>query len=174
MRAIDALDRAAFQTPEAVFVQQGTTAITYAQAAALTHRIAARAQALGAAPGTRVAFLSPNDWRGLVFMYGLWRAGLVLVPVNVRNSAAMNAAILRQHRPVVMVHHSDVAALAARSRLSCLLCSPGAAWIAQTARCHPCMSGWHLKERWRWTYRVTRPRRGRCTQPVGPPAPPRV
>jgi len=114
MRAIDALDRAAFQTPDAVFVQQGPMAVTYAKAAALTHRMAARAQALGAAPGTRVAFLSPNDWRGLVFMYGLWRAGLVLVPVNVRNSAAMNAAILRQHRPVVMVHHSDVAELAAR------------------------------------------------------------
>lgn len=112
MRAIDALDRTAFQTPEAVFVQQGGAVVTYAQAAAATHRIAARIQSLGATPGTRVAFLSPNDWRGLIFMYGLWRAGLVLVPVNVRNSAAMNAAILRQHRPTVMVHHSEVSELA--------------------------------------------------------------
>ncbi len=114
MRAVDALDRAAHANPDAIFVLQGTAAVTYAQAVALTHRIAARVQAMGARPGTRVAFLSPNDWRGLVFIYGLWRAGLVLVPVNVRNSAAMNAAILRQHRPVAMVYHSDDAELAAR------------------------------------------------------------
>lgn len=114
MRAVDALDRAAHAMPEAIFVLQGTRSVTYAEAVALTHRIAARTQAMGVQSGTRVAFLSPNDWRGLVFMYGLWRAGLVLVPVNVRNSAAMNAAILRQHRPTAMVYHSDVAELAAR------------------------------------------------------------
>lgn len=114
MRAIDALDRAALANPNAVFVLQGTTAVTYAQAVALTHRIAARIQSTGVQPGTRVAFLSPNDWRGLIFMYGLWRAGLVMVPVNVRNSAAMNAAILRQHRPQAMVYHSDVSELASR------------------------------------------------------------
>jgi len=50
-------------------------------------------------------------------MYGLWRAGLVLVPVNVRNSAAMNASILRQHRPAAMVYHSDVSELATRVKL---------------------------------------------------------
>jgi acyl-CoA synthetase (AMP-forming)/AMP-acid ligase II len=116
MKAVDALDRAAQQTPGAIFVLQGTVEVTYAEAVALTHRVAARAQAMGVAPGTRVAFLSPNDWRGLIFMYGLWRAGLVLVPVNVRNSAVMNAAILRQHRPSAMVHHSEVAELAAQVR----------------------------------------------------------
>lgn len=112
MKAIDALDRVAYSRPETVFVQQGAIAVTYAQAVAMTHRIAARIQAMGATPGTRVAFLSTNDWRGLVFMYGVWRAGLVLVPVNVRNSAAMNAAILRSHRPLAMVHHSEVSELA--------------------------------------------------------------
>lgn len=114
MKAIDALDRSAHIRPDTVFVRQGKTSISYEQAVALTHRIAARAQAIGARPGDRVAFLSPNDWRGLVLMYGLWRAGLVLVPVNVRNSAAMNAAILRKHRPSAMVYHSEVSALASQ------------------------------------------------------------
>ena len=82
MRAIDALDRAAHATPETPFVVQGDVAVSYARAVAITHRIAARIQAMGVAPGTRVAFLSPNDWRGLLFMYGVWRAGGVLVPVE--------------------------------------------------------------------------------------------
>lgn len=114
MRATDALDKAALRTPDAIFVQQGDVALSYREAAAWSHRIAAKIQAMGALPGTRVAFLSPNDWRGLVCMYGLWRAGMVLVPVNVRNSAALNIDILRQHQPTAMVHHSQVAALAAR------------------------------------------------------------
>ena len=116
MRAIDALDRAAHANPDTHFVVQGDVAVSYAQAVAITHRIAARIQAMGVAPGTRVAFLSPNDWRGLLFMYGVWRAGAVLVPVNVRNSAAMNAAILKRHRPTALVHHSEVSELAARVR----------------------------------------------------------
>jgi len=112
MRAIDALDRIAWQYPDRVFVQQGGVAITYREACAWTHRIAARLQAMGVPEGTRVAFLSVNDWRGLLFMYGTWRAGLVLVPVNVRNSAAMNVAILKRHRPSALVFHGAVEALA--------------------------------------------------------------
>ena len=112
MRAIDALDRAAGRSPKSIFVEQDAVQITYTEAVDWTHRIAARTQTLGIPSGTRVAFLSTNDWRGLLFMYGLWRAGLVLVPVNVRNSAAMNIGILKQHGPSAMVYHGDVSALA--------------------------------------------------------------
>lgn len=113
MRATDALDKAGLRTPHAIFVQQGGVTVSYQEAVSMSHRIAAKIQAMGVAPGTRVAFLSPNDWRGLIFMYGLWRAGMVLVPVNVRNSPALNTGILRQHKPTAMVHHSHVATLAA-------------------------------------------------------------
>jgi acyl-CoA synthetase (AMP-forming)/AMP-acid ligase II len=113
MRATDALDKAGLRTPEAIFVKQGGIAVSYQEAASMSHRIASKIQDMGIAPGTRVAFLSPNDWRGLIFMYGLWRAGMVLVPVNVRNSPALNAGILRQHKPSAMVYHSHVASLAA-------------------------------------------------------------
>ncbi len=112
MRAIDALDRAASRWPQRAFLQQGSTRVTYAEAVQLTERIAARLQAEQIAPGTRVAFLSPNDWRGLIAMYGIWRAGLVLVPVNVRNSVSMNLAILQQHAPQAMLYHSEVSTLA--------------------------------------------------------------
>ena len=113
MRATDALDRAGLRTPDSIFVKQGGTAVSYQDAVSMSHRIAAKIQAMGIEPGTRVAFLSPNDWRGLIFMYGLWRAGMVLVPVNVRNSPTLNAGILRQHKPTAMVHHSQVGTLAA-------------------------------------------------------------
>ena len=53
MRAIDALDRAAHATPETPFVVQGDVAVSYARAVAITHRIAARIQVMGVAPGTQ-------------------------------------------------------------------------------------------------------------------------
>ena len=114
MRATDSLDKAGLRTPDAIFVAQGGISVSYQDAVSMSHRIAAKIQDMGIAPGTRVAFLSPNDWRGLIFMYGLWRAGMVLVPVNVRNSPALNAGILRQHKPSAMVYHSQVATLAAQ------------------------------------------------------------
>jgi acyl-CoA synthetase (AMP-forming)/AMP-acid ligase II len=113
MRATDALDKAGLRSPDAIFVKQGGVSVSYQDAVLMSHRIAVKIQSLGIDPGTRVAFLSPNDWRGLIFMYGLWRAGMVLVPVNVRNSPALNAGILRQHKPSAMVYHSHVASLAA-------------------------------------------------------------
>ncbi len=113
MRATDALDKAGLRTPDAIFVKQGGVAISYRDAVLLSHRIASKIQDLGIVPGTRIAFLSQNDWRGLIFVYGLWRASMVLVPVNVRNSPVMNAGILKQHRPSAMVYHSHVTSLAA-------------------------------------------------------------
>ena len=61
MRATDALDKAGLRTPDAIFVQQGGTAVSYKDAVSMSHRIAAKIQAMGIEPGTRVAFLSPND-----------------------------------------------------------------------------------------------------------------
>ena len=113
MRATDALDKAGLRTPDAIFVKQGDISISYQDAVLMSHRIASKIQDMNIVPGTRVAFLSPNDWRGLIFMYGLWRAGMVLVPVNVRNSPVLNAGILRQHKPSAMVYHSHVSSLAA-------------------------------------------------------------
>ena len=124
MKATDALDKAGLRTPDAIFVKQGGTAVSYKDAVSMSHRIAAKIQAMGIEPGTRVAFLSPNDWRGLIFMYGLWRAGMVLVPVNVRNSPVLNAGILRQHKPTSMVHHSQVGTLAAHVRAQLHALSP--------------------------------------------------
>lgn len=116
MRATDALDKAGLRTPGAIFVKQGDISISYQDAVSMSHRIASKIQDLNIVPGTRVAFLSPNDWRGLIFMYGLWRAGMVLVPVNVRNSPALNAGILRQHKPSAMVYHSHFSSLATHVR----------------------------------------------------------
>jgi len=109
MRLIDAFDRAATLWPANVFVRQGAFESRYAASAARTHRIAAALQRDGHGPGTRIGLYTANDWRGLEAMLGIWRAGCVLVPVNVRNSVQQNAGILRTREPVVLFFHSDFA-----------------------------------------------------------------
>jgi non-ribosomal peptide synthetase component E (peptide arylation enzyme) len=65
MRGIDALDKAGLRTPNAIFVQQGGISVSYQEAVAISHRIAAKIQAMGMEPGTRVAFFCPHAWGGL-------------------------------------------------------------------------------------------------------------
>ena len=109
MRLIDAFDRAAALWPANAFVRQGEFESCYADSAGRTHRIAAALQREGHAPGTRIGIYTANDWRGLEAMLGVWRAGCVLVPVNVRNSVQQNAAILRTREPVLLFYHSAFA-----------------------------------------------------------------
>ena len=119
MRLIDAFDRAATLWPDNEFVRQGDFASRYAETAARTHRIAAALQRDGHAPGTRVGLYTANDWRGLEAMLGIWRAGGVLVPVNVRNSVQQNAAILRSREPVLLFYHSAFAGEVAQVLAAC-------------------------------------------------------
>jgi len=109
MRLIDAFDRAATRWPAHVFVRQGAFESDYAASAARTHRIAAALQRDGHGRGTRIGLYTANDWRGLEAMLGIWRAGCVLVPVNVRNSLQQNVGILRSREPVALFYHSDFA-----------------------------------------------------------------
>ena len=119
MRLIDFFDRSADLTPEAVFVQQGDVARSYAQTQATTHRIAAALTRDGMGLGTRVGVYMPNDWRGLEAMLGLYRAGCVMVPVNVRNAVAQNAQILWGAGVRALFYHSAFADEVAQVRMSC-------------------------------------------------------
>ncbi len=105
MRLIDFFDRSAALSPDVHFVKQGETARTYAQSQASTHRIAAALARDGFGPGTRVGVYMHNDWRGLEAMLGLFRAGCIMVPVNVRNAVAQNAAILGDLGVEMLFYH---------------------------------------------------------------------
>lgn len=119
MRLIDFFDRATDLHPERIFVQQGAVARSYADSSAATHRIAAALLRDGLHPGDRVGVYMPNDWRGLEAMLGLFRAGCVLVPVNVRNDAAQNAQILQAAGVRALFHHSAFADEVDRVRATC-------------------------------------------------------
>lgn len=119
MRLIDFFDRAADLTPERIFVQQGQTRRSYAQSQAATHRIAAALLRDGIGAGARVGVYMPNDWRGLEAMFGLFRAGCVMVPVNVRNPVAQNAQTLGDAGVKALFYHSAFATEVADVRQAC-------------------------------------------------------
>lgn len=119
MRLIDFFDRSAELAPDAVFVQQGDTARSYAQTQATTHRIAVALLRDGVGLGARVGVYMPNDWRGLTAMFGLYRAGCVMVPINVRNAVAQNAQILGGAGVRALFYHSDFADEVAEVRAAC-------------------------------------------------------
>jgi fatty-acyl-CoA synthase len=68
--------------------------LTWRELAALARRQAARLDALGIAPGDRVAVVSQNSGRLLTSFFGVSGWGRVLVPVNFRLSAAEVAYIV--------------------------------------------------------------------------------
>ena len=109
MRLIDFFDRSAELTPDAIFVQQGELRRSYRDTQAMSHQIAAALARDGMTPGTRVGVYMPNDWRGLTAMLGLYRAGCVMVPVNVRNAVQQNAQILADADVKALFYHSSFA-----------------------------------------------------------------
>lgn len=119
MRLIDFFDRAADLTPHAIFVKQGDVARSYRHSQSASHRIAAALAREGVTPGMRTGVYMPNDWRGLEAMLGLFRAGCVMVPVNVRNSVRQNVQILGDASVQVLFYHSAFADEVAEVRASC-------------------------------------------------------
>lgn len=145
MRLIDFLDRAATLHPDNEFLRQDATVRTYREAQAATHRIAAALQRDGLTPDEPVGFYMPNDWRGVEALYGVFRAGNPIAPVNARNTAAANAGFLRDAGARALFFHSAFAAEAARAAAECpglrlLVCLDG--------ECdgHPALADWMAPE----------------------------
>jgi acyl-CoA synthetase (AMP-forming)/AMP-acid ligase II len=83
-RLHDHLDRWARERPDAPFaVQEGRT-LSWAQAAAVSRRMATALRGAGLRPGARCAVLSRNSVDHLLLYLAASRAGVVLVPLNPR------------------------------------------------------------------------------------------
>lgn len=153
MRIIDFFDRAVALYPGNAFLQQGEVVRRYGEASAASHRIAAALQRDGIAAESPIGFYMPNDWRGVEALYGAFRAGNPVLPVNARNPVDQNIALLAKVRTKVLFFHSVYAkearaALAACPTITLAVCldradgaAPSlAAWMAPdgtTARAVP-------------------------------------
>ncbi len=106
MRLIDFFDKSVGYYPDHVFVQQDGIKRTYLQSQRATHQIANALHRDGFGNGARIAVYAPNDYRIVEAMYGLFRAGAVLIPINIRNPIEENLYILNMVKCDMVFYHS--------------------------------------------------------------------
>lgn len=86
MKLIDFFDHGAALDPRHACLVDDAGARSYAEVAAITHRIANACRRDGIRPGAKVAVFSPNAARAFECVLGVIRAGCVWVPVNARSA----------------------------------------------------------------------------------------
>ena len=127
MRTIDYFDRGAEIDPDRTAIIDGETRYSFAETAALSHRIARALEANGVGRQQPIALYSPNHASVLLMLLGLWRAGAIWIPVNTRNAFDANMAYMNYVRTTALFYHSmyaeDVAKLkAAVPTLTLVVC----------------------------------------------------
>ncbi len=107
MRVIDYFDKGAKIDPHRAAIIAGDLSYTYQEVQELTQRIAAGMYAGGFETGHKVAVYSNNHPLALLCMLGLWRAGGVWIPTNVRNALANNIEYLNFVGAQWLFYHSE-------------------------------------------------------------------
>lgn len=113
MRLTDYLDKGASLGPCAPCLTMDGQDLSYAEVQALSFRIARGIDRAGIAAGGHVAVLSGNDPVAFSAVFGIARAGCVWCPINPRNAAAENRAILDGFDCSLLIFHSSFAAMVA-------------------------------------------------------------
>ena len=124
MRIIDHFDNAVRYYPHNVaFVEVGndSSQLTYAQAAPRTHAIAGALHHHGYGEGHHVGILSPNSIAAFLALLGVYRARAVWLPINSRNSVALNAELLNDFDGELLLFHSTYASEAMQLMDACPL-----------------------------------------------------
>ncbi|MGY6502416.1 MAG: long-chain-fatty-acid--CoA ligase [Acidimicrobiales bacterium] len=105
---LDLLERARRLFPDRVGIVDGDTRRTYAEFAGRAHRLGrALADEVGIRPGDRVAWLCGNTAELLEAYFGVLLAGGVLLPLNIRMSAAELRFCLDDSGAAVLFRHPD-------------------------------------------------------------------
>jgi fatty-acyl-CoA synthase len=102
-----------------VGVVSGPCRFTYTQFGERCERLAAGLQALGVAPGDRVAYLSFNNHQLLEGYFGAPLIRAIVMPLNVRLTPAELTGILNHAEPRVLIYESDFAPLVQQLRQTC-------------------------------------------------------
>ena len=102
-------------SPDAVAFEEVETGrrLTYAEFNARADRCAAALERLGIAPGERVAILCHNSATFFEVLFGCGKAGIILVPLNWRQTPSELAPILADCGARLILHDAATAALAA-------------------------------------------------------------
>lgn len=105
MNPYDFFAAAAAISPDRIAFKDHELSLTYAQAKVEVEQVARAVYVARGQP--KVAVFSPNCVGALVAVLGVFRAGAVWVPVNVRNSLEQNIEILqRSDAEVLLIHPS--------------------------------------------------------------------
>jgi len=144
MRSIDYFDRGVGIDPDRIAMRDSNRALSFAEAQAMTKRIAVAMFEAGFAQQQPAALYSPNSVDVLLTLLGMWRANAKWIPVNTRNAIDANAAYLNYVRCEWLFYHSSLAGDVAELRARVPGLSPGRAggatrapaeWLAVAA--HP-------------------------------------
>jgi acyl-CoA synthetase (AMP-forming)/AMP-acid ligase II len=132
LRVIDLFDRAASLYPDRQFLVQGAVGRLYRESHEASRLIASALHSRGFGVGSRAAFWSPNDWRLVEVIYGIFRAGAVMVPLNARNAINDNLNLLQDSGAELLFIHSRYAEHARQIRATCpklrkIVCLDGSA-----------------------------------------------
>jgi fatty-acyl-CoA synthase len=100
-------------------VVSGDRQFTYAELGERAERLATGLQKVGIAAGDRVGYLSYNSHQLLEAYFGVIQARAILMPLNIRLSAAELAAILHHSGAIMVIFEDDFADTVRVLRLSC-------------------------------------------------------
>ncbi len=101
------LTRAADRHPDRPAWLDGDRAISFREADARANRLARALLARGLAPGDRVALLTVNRFEGLETMLAAMKAGLAVVPMNLRLHPAEHAFMIRDSGAAAVVYGEE-------------------------------------------------------------------
>ena len=103
----DYLDRGLIVNPNGVWATDGENALTYLEAAAISHRVALALRRDGLEPGSKAAIYSPNDITALACISGLVRAGVTWIALNPKSDIAELDDLLDHAGCDYMLYHSS-------------------------------------------------------------------
>ena len=101
------LSRAARHYPDRPAWLEGDTVITFREAEPRVNRLAHALLGLGARPGDRIGMLIPNCYEGLETILAPMKAGMAVVPMNIRLRPSEHAYMLNDSGARVLVYGEE-------------------------------------------------------------------
>jgi acyl-CoA synthetase (AMP-forming)/AMP-acid ligase II len=127
----DYLDKGASLGRDMPCLVDGERTLTYGDVQDLSWRVAGALAASGVEPGGKVGILSSNDAIAFACVFGIARRGAVWCPINPRNEAAENRALLELFDCECLLYHPSYAAVVAELGIETTVCLDDLdAWLA--------------------------------------------